>query len=109
ICCTVERLMKQIGIRGAVRGKALKTTIPETSASDGSVAQRYLSRGNSMRKGVVAQSKKSASAAACTKGFLLAEQRNVLPRKPLGGARSLDYATKPCANIKPCFLIAIVS
>ncbi|MCE8430613.1 IS3 family transposase [Rhodovulum sulfidophilum] len=30
--CTVERLMKQIGIRGAVRGKALKTTIPETSA-----------------------------------------------------------------------------
>jgi len=30
--CTVERLMKQIGIRGAVRGKAMKTTIPDTSA-----------------------------------------------------------------------------
>ena len=30
--CTVERLMKQIGIRGAVRGKAMKTTVPDTSA-----------------------------------------------------------------------------
>jgi transposase InsO family protein len=30
--CTVERLMKQIGIRGAVRGKMIKTTIPDTSA-----------------------------------------------------------------------------
>ena len=30
--CTVERLMKQIGIRGAVRGKVIKTTIPDTSA-----------------------------------------------------------------------------
>ena len=30
--CTVERLMKQIGIRGAVRGKMVKTTIPDTSA-----------------------------------------------------------------------------
>ena len=30
--CTVERLMKQIGIRGAVRGKVVKTTIPDTSA-----------------------------------------------------------------------------
>ncbi len=30
--CTVARLMKQIGIRGAVRGKAVKTTIPDTSA-----------------------------------------------------------------------------
>ncbi len=29
--CTVERLMKQIGIRGAVRGKAIKTTVPDTS------------------------------------------------------------------------------
>jgi len=29
--CTVERLMKQIGIRGAVRGKAVKTTVPDTS------------------------------------------------------------------------------
>tara|TARA_R110000796_G_scaffold245269_1_gene369414 strand:- start:347 stop:1072 length:726 start_codon:yes stop_codon:yes gene_type:complete len=30
--CTVERLMKQVGIRGAVRGKVAKTTIPDTSA-----------------------------------------------------------------------------
>jgi len=30
--CTVERLMKQIGIRGAVRGKTVKTTVPDTSA-----------------------------------------------------------------------------
>jgi len=29
--CTVERLMKQIGIRGAVRGKVIKTTVPGTS------------------------------------------------------------------------------
>lgn len=29
--CTVERLMKQIGIRGAVRGKAVKTTVPDNS------------------------------------------------------------------------------
>ena len=30
--CTVQRLMKQIGIRGAVRGKVVKTTVPDTSA-----------------------------------------------------------------------------
>ncbi len=30
--CTVERLMKQIGIRGAVRSKVVKTTVPDTSA-----------------------------------------------------------------------------
>jgi putative transposase len=30
--CTVDRLMKQIGIRGAVRGKVVKTTVPDTSA-----------------------------------------------------------------------------
>jgi hypothetical protein len=30
--CTVERLMKQIGIRGAVRGKVVKTKVPDTSA-----------------------------------------------------------------------------
>lgn len=30
--CTVARLMKQIGIRGAVRGKVIKTTVPDTSA-----------------------------------------------------------------------------
>ena len=30
--CTVERLMKQIGIRGAVRGMVVKTTVPDTSA-----------------------------------------------------------------------------
>ena len=29
--CTVARLMKQIGIRGAVRGKVIKTTVPDTS------------------------------------------------------------------------------
>jgi transposase InsO family protein len=28
--CTVDRLMKQIGIRGAMRGKAVKTTVPDT-------------------------------------------------------------------------------
>lgn len=31
--CTVARLMKQIGIRGAVRGKVIKTTVPDTSVS----------------------------------------------------------------------------
>ena len=30
--CTVERLMKQIDIRGAVRGKVVKTTVPDPSA-----------------------------------------------------------------------------
>lgn len=30
--CTIDRLMKQIGIRGAVRGKIVKTTVPDTSA-----------------------------------------------------------------------------
>ena len=30
--CTVDRLMKQIGIRGAVRGKVIETTVPDTSA-----------------------------------------------------------------------------
>jgi len=30
--CTVERLMKQLSIRGAVRGKVVKTTVPDTSA-----------------------------------------------------------------------------
>lgn len=29
--CTVERLMKQIGICGAVRAKTIKTTVPDTS------------------------------------------------------------------------------
>jgi putative transposase len=29
--CTVDRLMKQLGIRGAVRGKVVKTTVPDTS------------------------------------------------------------------------------
>lgn len=27
--CTVERLMKQLGIRGTVRGKVVKTTVPD--------------------------------------------------------------------------------
>jgi len=31
--CTVDRLMKQIGIRGAVRGKVVKTTVPDTSVT----------------------------------------------------------------------------
>lgn len=30
--CTVERLMRQIGMRGAVRGNVVKTTVPDTSA-----------------------------------------------------------------------------
>ncbi len=30
--CTVERLMKDLGLRGARRGKAFKTTIPGTGA-----------------------------------------------------------------------------
>jgi len=29
--CTVARLMKGMGLRGVVRGKAMKTTIPDTS------------------------------------------------------------------------------
>jgi len=31
--CTVRRLMRQMGLRGVVRGKAFKTTIPDTSAT----------------------------------------------------------------------------
>ena len=31
--CTVERLMKALGLRGACRGKAFKTTIPDDSAA----------------------------------------------------------------------------
>jgi transposase InsO family protein len=30
--CTVERLMKQQGLRGVLRGKRVRTTIPEVSA-----------------------------------------------------------------------------
>jgi hypothetical protein len=30
--CPGERLMKQIGIRGAVRGKVVQTMVPDTSA-----------------------------------------------------------------------------
>ncbi len=30
--CTVERLMRQLGLRGAIRGKAFKTTWPDLSA-----------------------------------------------------------------------------
>ncbi len=30
--CTVERLMKQLGLRGVRRGKRVRTTIPEVSA-----------------------------------------------------------------------------
>ena len=31
--CTVERLMRKMGLRGAVRGKKFKTTIPDESAA----------------------------------------------------------------------------
>lgn len=31
--CTVERLMRNLGLRGAVRGKAFKTTIPDADAA----------------------------------------------------------------------------
>lgn len=31
--CTVQRLMKQIAIHGVVRGRAIKTTVPDTSVS----------------------------------------------------------------------------
>lgn len=30
--CTVERLMKQLGLRGVRRGKRVRTTIPDVSA-----------------------------------------------------------------------------
>jgi putative transposase len=31
--CTVERLMRQLGLRGAIRGKAFKTTVPDLGAA----------------------------------------------------------------------------
>jgi putative transposase len=31
--CTVERLMRDLGLRGAVRGRPVKTTIPEEAAT----------------------------------------------------------------------------
>ncbi len=30
--CTVERLMKDLGLRGAVRGKTVRTTVPDAKA-----------------------------------------------------------------------------
>jgi transposase InsO family protein len=30
--CTVERLMREMGLRGAIRGRKFKTTVPDTSA-----------------------------------------------------------------------------
>ncbi|AHH98785.1 hypothetical protein KALB_5423 [Kutzneria albida DSM 43870] len=41
--CTVERLMRQLGIAGATRGKTRRTTIPATGidASIGSVGDAY--------------------------------------------------------------------
>lgn len=30
--CTVERLMKRLGLRGARRGQSVRTTVPNTSA-----------------------------------------------------------------------------
>jgi transposase InsO family protein len=30
--CTVERLMRQRGLRGVRRGKAVRTTVPDTKA-----------------------------------------------------------------------------
>ncbi|MDR6496811.1 transposase InsO family protein [Paraburkholderia terricola] len=31
--CTVERLMKQLGLRGVMRGKRVRTTVPDAVAS----------------------------------------------------------------------------
>jgi putative transposase len=31
--CTVERLMRQLGLRGAIRGRRVRTTIPDTAAA----------------------------------------------------------------------------
>jgi transposase InsO family protein len=31
-CCTVERLMREMGLRGVVRGRKLRTTIPDEAA-----------------------------------------------------------------------------
>jgi putative transposase len=30
--CTVERLMRRLGLRGAIRGKAVRTTVPDAKA-----------------------------------------------------------------------------
>ena len=30
--CTVERLMRRLGLRGAMRGKVVRTTVPDTKA-----------------------------------------------------------------------------
>ncbi|WP_156429540.1 IS3 family transposase, partial [Burkholderia sp. TSV86] len=38
--CTVERLMKQLGLRGVMRGKRVRTTVPDA------IAPRPLDRGN---------------------------------------------------------------
>lgn len=32
-CCTVERLMRELGLRGVVRGKSKRTTINDPAAS----------------------------------------------------------------------------
>ena len=33
--CTVERLMKRLGLRGVMRGKVVRTTISDRKAQDG--------------------------------------------------------------------------
>jgi putative transposase len=39
--CTVERLMRQLGLRGAVRGRRVRTTAPDAGAArPGDLAQR---------------------------------------------------------------------
>ncbi len=45
--CTVERLMRQMGIRGVVRGKKVKTTIPdEVSARPADLVERDFTAGH---------------------------------------------------------------
>lgn len=44
--CTVERLMKQLGLRGVMRGKRVRTTIPDA------IAPRPLDRVDSVKQEV---------------------------------------------------------
>ncbi|TFV29896.1 transposase [Streptomyces sp. T1317-0309] len=46
-CCTVERLMAELGIEGVIRGRRRRTTIPEPSAP----ARRTWSTATSPRDG----------------------------------------------------------
>ena len=38
--CTVERLMRQMGLQGAIRGRAFKTTIPDDAARPADLVNR---------------------------------------------------------------------